>query len=68
MRCDCPKDSKNIGLRCSRLDTSATTASLVESTDVITANFRTRHSDLVELAHGKEEKVESNKSQQFPSV
>jgi len=67
MRCDRRKDSKNIGLRCSRLDTLATTANLVKST-VITANFRTRHRDLVELAHGEEEKVESDKSQQFLSV
>jgi len=67
MRRDCPKDSENVGLRCSSLDTVTTAASLGKSTNVIAANFRTCQRS-AELAYCKEEKVESDKSQQFPLV
>jgi len=48
-----PKDPENVSLRCSSLDTTTTVASLFESPNIITANFRARDGYLVELAHSK---------------
>ena len=47
MRSDSPKDPEYVSLRCSNLETTTTVARLFESPNNTTANFRTRHGDLV---------------------